>query len=95
MFTAARALAAETGKRPSPEEIAERTGLTAAAVRRWLRSEYRARRPDALARGRPAPGGWFETARLRDVRTASLSPLWGPKEGGWVTCSNILWREVC
>jgi len=37
VLTAARALAAETGKRPSPEEIAERTGLTAAAVRRSLR----------------------------------------------------------
>jgi DNA-directed RNA polymerase sigma subunit (sigma70/sigma32) len=37
VLTAARALAAETGKRPSPEEIAERTGLTAAAVRRALR----------------------------------------------------------
>jgi len=37
VLTAARALAAETGKRPSPEEIAGRTGLTAAAVRRALR----------------------------------------------------------
>jgi hypothetical protein len=37
VLTAARALAAETGKRPSPDEIAERTGLTAAAVRRSLR----------------------------------------------------------
>jgi hypothetical protein len=37
VLTAARALAAETGHRPSPEEIAERTGLTAASVRRALR----------------------------------------------------------
>ena len=37
VLTAARALAAETGKRPSPDEIAERAGLTAAAVRRSLR----------------------------------------------------------
>jgi hypothetical protein len=37
VLTAARALAAETGKRPSPDEIAERAGLTAAAVRRALR----------------------------------------------------------
>jgi hypothetical protein len=37
VLTAARALAAETGKRPSAEEIAARTGLTAAAVRRSLR----------------------------------------------------------
>jgi hypothetical protein len=37
VLTAARALAAERGKRPSPEEIAERTGLTVAAVRRSLR----------------------------------------------------------
>jgi hypothetical protein len=37
VLTAARALAAETGKRPSPDEIAARTGLTAAAVRRCLR----------------------------------------------------------
>jgi hypothetical protein len=37
VLTAARALAAETGQRPSPEEIAGRTGLTVAAVRRSLR----------------------------------------------------------
>src|SRR5258708_39849416 len=37
VLTAARALAAETGRRPSPEEIADRTGLTAAAGRRPLR----------------------------------------------------------
>jgi hypothetical protein len=37
VLTAARALAAETGRRPSPDEIAERAGLTAAAVRRSLR----------------------------------------------------------
>ena len=37
VLTAARALAAETGQRPSAEEIAARTGLTAAAVRRSLR----------------------------------------------------------
>jgi len=37
VLTAARALAAETGKRPSPDEIAGRTGLTTAAVRRALR----------------------------------------------------------
>ncbi|HET6148920.1 MAG TPA: sigma-70 domain-containing protein [Polyangia bacterium] len=37
VLAAARALTAETGKRPSPEEIAERAGLTAAAVRRSLR----------------------------------------------------------
>jgi hypothetical protein len=37
VLTAARALAAESGRRPSAEEIAERTGLTAAAVRRSLR----------------------------------------------------------
>jgi hypothetical protein len=36
-LTAARALAAETGKRPSVEEIADRAGLTAAEVRRALR----------------------------------------------------------
>jgi hypothetical protein len=38
VLTAARALVAETGKRPSADEIAERTGLSAAAVRRSLRS---------------------------------------------------------
>jgi hypothetical protein len=38
VLTAARALAAETGARPSPEEIAARTGLTPAVVRRVLRS---------------------------------------------------------
>jgi hypothetical protein len=37
VLTAARALAAETGHRPSAEEIAERTGLTVAVVRRSLR----------------------------------------------------------
>src|SRR4051794_29557301 len=37
VLNAARALTAETGKRPSPEEIAERAGLTAIAVRRALR----------------------------------------------------------
>ena len=37
VLTAVRALTAETGQRPSPEEIAERAGLTAAAVRRALR----------------------------------------------------------
>lgn len=37
VLTAARALVAETGARPSPEEIAERTGLTPAVVRRALR----------------------------------------------------------
>jgi hypothetical protein len=36
VLAAARALAEETGKRPSPEEIAERTGLTAVAVRKTL-----------------------------------------------------------
>jgi hypothetical protein len=36
-LTAARALAAETGKRPTAEEIAERAGLTVADVRRALR----------------------------------------------------------
>jgi hypothetical protein len=36
VLAAARALTAETGKRPSPEEIAARTGLSAAAVRRAL-----------------------------------------------------------
>jgi hypothetical protein len=36
VLTAARALAAETGKRPSPDEIAARTGLSARAVRRAL-----------------------------------------------------------
>jgi hypothetical protein len=37
VLTAARALTAETGKRPSPVEIAERAGLTPIAVRRALR----------------------------------------------------------
>src|SRR6266700_2135080 len=37
VLTAARALLAEKGARPSPEEIAERTGLTPVAVRRALR----------------------------------------------------------
>jgi hypothetical protein len=38
VLTAARALMAETGKRPSVDELAQRTGLSAAAVRRSLRS---------------------------------------------------------
>jgi hypothetical protein len=37
VLTAARALLAENGARPSPEEIAARTGLTPAVVRRALR----------------------------------------------------------
>jgi hypothetical protein len=37
VLTAARALVAEKGARPSPEEIAARTGLTPAVVRRVLR----------------------------------------------------------
>lgn len=37
VLTAARALVTETGARPSPEEIAARTGLTPAVVRRALR----------------------------------------------------------
>jgi hypothetical protein len=37
VLTAARALTAETGKRPSPAEIAERAGLTPIEVRRALR----------------------------------------------------------
>lgn len=37
VLTAARALTAETGKRPSPAEIGERAGLTPIAVRRALR----------------------------------------------------------
>lgn len=37
VLAAARALAEETGKRPSSEEIAERAGLTATAVRRALK----------------------------------------------------------
>jgi hypothetical protein len=36
-LAAARALTEETGKRPSTEEIAHRTGLTPSAVRRALR----------------------------------------------------------
>jgi hypothetical protein len=36
VLTTARALAAETGRRPTPEEIAERAGLTVASVRRAL-----------------------------------------------------------
>jgi hypothetical protein len=36
VLAAARALTAETGKRPTPEEIAERAGLTPATVRRAL-----------------------------------------------------------
>lgn len=36
VLLAVRALTAETGKRPSTEEIAARTGLTARAVRRAL-----------------------------------------------------------
>lgn len=36
VLAAARALTAETGKRPSPVEIAERAGLTPIAVRRAL-----------------------------------------------------------
>src|SRR5882757_7947960 len=37
VLTSARALTAETGKRPSPIEIAQRAGLTPIAVRRALR----------------------------------------------------------
>jgi hypothetical protein len=37
VLAAVRALTAETGKRPSPEEIAERTGMSHVAVRRALR----------------------------------------------------------
>ena len=37
VLTAARALAAETGKRPSPAEISLRAGLSPIAVRRALR----------------------------------------------------------
>jgi hypothetical protein len=37
VLAAARALTAETGKRPDAEAIAARTGLSAAAVRRALR----------------------------------------------------------
>ena len=37
VLAAARALAEETARRPSAEEIAARTGLTPAAVRRALR----------------------------------------------------------
>jgi hypothetical protein len=37
VLASARALAAETGQRPSAEEIAQRSGLTPAAVRRALR----------------------------------------------------------
>jgi hypothetical protein len=37
VLASARALTAETGKRPSAEEIAQRAGLTPAAVRRALR----------------------------------------------------------
>jgi hypothetical protein len=37
VLASARALAAETGKRPSTEDIAQRSGLTPAAVRRALR----------------------------------------------------------
>jgi hypothetical protein len=37
VLTAARALATETGKRPTTAEIAARTGLTLAIVRRALR----------------------------------------------------------
>jgi hypothetical protein len=36
VLAAARALTEETGKRPSAEQIAERTGMTASAVRRAL-----------------------------------------------------------
>ena len=36
VLAAARALTAATGKRPTPEEIAARAGLTAPAVRRAL-----------------------------------------------------------
>jgi hypothetical protein len=36
VLAAARALAAETGRRPTPEEIGTRAGLTAPAVRRAL-----------------------------------------------------------
>jgi hypothetical protein len=36
VLLAVRALTAETGKRPSPDEIAARTGLTPRAVRRAL-----------------------------------------------------------
>lgn len=38
VLTAARALLAETGKRPSVDQIAQRTSLSAPAVRRALRS---------------------------------------------------------
>jgi hypothetical protein len=37
VLAAARTLSEETGKRPSAEEIARRTGLTAVAVRRALK----------------------------------------------------------
>jgi hypothetical protein len=37
VLTAIRALTAENGARPSPDEIAERAGLTPIAVRRALR----------------------------------------------------------
>ena len=37
VLTAARALATETGKRPSPVEISERAGLSPITVRRALR----------------------------------------------------------
>src|SRR5262245_1484324 len=37
VLSAARALTAETGKRPSPDQIAERAGLSPIAVRRALR----------------------------------------------------------
>jgi hypothetical protein len=36
VLAAARALTTETGKRPSPDEIAARAGLTASVVRRAL-----------------------------------------------------------
>jgi hypothetical protein len=48
VLAAARALTAETGKRPSPTEIAERVGLSPIAVRRALhfgRSAATAKRP--------------------------------------------------
>jgi hypothetical protein len=37
VLASVRALTAETGKRPSPDEIAQRSGLTPAAVRQALR----------------------------------------------------------
>lgn len=45
VLTAARALAAETGKRPTTAELAARTGLTLAVVRRALRLGTSALKP--------------------------------------------------